>query len=131
MATKANTSLDQQEVESTSNLGSSRLAGATVGVSVLQGLCVWFMAIGTLKLAFGLGVLGLAGTASFIHSDPVRIPLMLLATLGATATLFVIWNQQRLRNLPSAQWRKRPLTTREKRRMGIAVAASLFSYFLV
>ncbi len=98
---------------------------------MIQSLCVWFMAIGAVKVAFGLGALGAAGAASFVHSDPVRITLMVAAVLGATATLFVIWNQLRLRNLPTAQWRKRPLTSRERRRIAIAVSASVLSYIFV
>src|SRR5687768_16140506 len=113
MATKASTPIERLEDEESSRIRGSHLAGVTLGVSMIQGLCVWFMAIGTLKLTFGLGALGAAGASSFIHSDPVRILLMVLATVGATATLFVIWNQRRLRNHPAARWRKKPLTTVE------------------
>lgn len=119
------------ELEDSSLPGGNRVAAATFGVSVIQGLCVWFMAIGAVKVALGVGALGAAGAASFIHSDPVRITLMALAVLGATATLFVIWNQLRLRNRATAQWRRKPLTLREKRRMGIAVTAAMLSYVFV
>jgi hypothetical protein len=131
MATKPSARIEQLEAEETALAGGTRIASATFGISVLQGLCVWFMAVGSAKLALGLGTVGAAGAASFIHSDPVRIPLMVVAVLGATMTLFVIWNQLRLRNNPAAQWRRKPLTTSEKRRIGFAVGASLLSYLLV
>ncbi|MCI0352627.1 MAG: hypothetical protein L0Z53_24670 [Acidobacteriales bacterium] len=130
MATKETVPTEQVDLRESVS-GGERLAAATFGVSMIQSLCVWFMAIGAVKVAFGLGALGAAGAASFVHSDPVRITLMVAAVLGATATLFVIWNQLRLRNLPTAQWRKRPLTSRERRRIAIAVSASVLSYIFV
>jgi hypothetical protein len=131
MATKVSTPIEQLQFEGNTTVRGSRLAGVALGVSVLQGLCVWFMALGTLKVAFGVGALGAAGAASFIHSDPVRISLMVLAVLAATATLFVIWNQWQLRNHPAAQWRRKPLTSGEKRQIGFAVAASVLTYAIV
>src|SRR5215471_19941071 len=93
--------------------------------AVIQAICVFSMASNSLKVALGIGSVAAAGSSSFIHSDPVRIPLMILSAIGATITLYVVWNGWRLRNRPSARWRKQPLSIRERRRIGVAIAFSL------
>jgi hypothetical protein len=54
---------------------------------------------------------------------------MIMAAVGATVTLYVVCNGWRLRNRPSA--RKQPVSKRERRRIGMAVAFSLLSWSLV
>jgi hypothetical protein len=74
---------------------------------------------------------GLTLHASRLHSEPVRLPLLALATLGSVLNLFVLWNARRLRRKPEAQWRIRPLRFRDKLRNGIVLAASALTLLMV
>jgi hypothetical protein len=80
-----------------------------------------------------LGIASLAGAmkTSQLHANIVRIPLMLVSATLAFITLFVLWNAHRLRNLPSAGWRKRPLTTRQKSGIGFSLVAAIVTLALV
>lgn len=109
-----------------------RLVAVSLGAALVQGLCVIAILVNSVKVGLGIGsVAAAAGAAPFFHSDPVRLPLMVLAALGATFTLYVLWNGWRLRNRPEAQWRRRPLTNRQRWSIGIALSTSLLSWFLI
>lgn len=87
---------------------------------IIQGACALLVASSSLKILFGLAALAAAIKSSRLHSNLIRIPLMGLSTVLACLTLFVLWNGWQLRNLPSARWRKQPLTFRKK--LGIALS---------
>ena len=74
---------------------------------------------------------GLALEASWIHSEPVRLPLLALAAIGSVFNLFVLRNARRLRHKPEAQWRIKPLRFRDKLRNGIVYSASVLTLFMV
>ncbi len=117
--------------QETSYPGTTRLAIPSLTAAVIQAICVFSMAANSAKVALGIGSVAAAGSSSFLHSDPVRIPLMTMAAIGATVTLYVVWKGWRLRNLPSARWRKRPLSSAERWRVGAALASSILSWLLV
>ncbi len=106
-------------------LSTSSLVGGLV-----QGVCAVLVASSTLRVFAGIGSLAAAVKSSSIHSDAVRIPLMLISTALAILTLFVLWNARRLRNLTSARWRKRPLTSRQKMTIAISLVSSILSLVL-
>jgi hypothetical protein len=99
------------------------LSGASVVSGIIQGACAILVASSSLKLLVGLAGLAAAMKSSRLHSEPVRIPLMAISTVLALVTLFVLWNARRLRNLPSARWRRRTLSLRTK----LAICFSLVS----
>jgi hypothetical protein len=82
-------------------------------------------------VALGMGSAAAAGSGSFLHSAPVRIPLLIAAAMGATFTLYVVWNGWRRRNHPAAQWRRRTLSARERRSIIIAVTSSGLTWVLI
>ena len=45
--------------------------------------------------------------------------------------LFVLWNANRMRNLGSARWRKRTLSTRQKIGIAFSFAAAVITLVLV
>ncbi len=69
--------------------------------------------------------------ASVLHSEPVRLPLLALATFGSLLNLFVLWNARRLRHRPAAQWRIKPLRFRDKLRNRIVFSASMITLLMV
>ena len=69
--------------------------------------------------------------ASPLHENPVRLPLLLVATVGAIFNLYVVWNGQRLRRRPEAQWRIKPLRWWEKLKIGWVVLVSVLTLIMV
>jgi hypothetical protein len=74
---------------------------------------------------------GLTVHASALHSEPVRLPLLALATFGSGLNLFALWNARRLRRKPEAQWRMRPLRFGDKLRNTVVIVASVVTLFMV
>jgi len=125
---KLETTADEaQATERTSVL----LSVTSFAGGIIQGACAILVASSTAKIF--LGVAGLAGAlkTSEFHSEIVRLPLMAVSTILALVTLFVLWNAQRMRNLPSARWRKRALTTRQKAGIAFSLAAAVITLVLV
>jgi len=104
--------------------------------AVLQALCPAVIAYSGLRVLIGFTALAVAaGTdapARGIHSDAIRIPMMLFALFGTILNLFVIWQVRRLRRRPAAQWRLQPLSAKTLRseRIQIALAVVTFSALL-
>jgi hypothetical protein len=107
-------------------LGAPSLVGGFI-----QGACALLMATNAGKALLGIASTTVAARSSFIHSDPIRIPLMIISALGALAVLYVLWNGWRLRNSPAAQWRRQPLSRRERWSVVFALASSLLTLALV
>ncbi len=98
----------------------------------LQALCPAVIALSAVRVAIGLGALAAAaGTdlpARGWHGDWIRIPMMLLAALGAVLNLFVIWHVRRLRARPAAQWRVGPLPARKLRSERLQIALAVLTF---
>ena len=93
--------------------------------------CAIFVAANRISLLTTGAATGLVLQASWIHSEPVRLPLLALATVGSIFNLFVLRNARRLRNKPEAQWRTRPLRFRDKLRNGVVLCLSVLTLFMV
>lgn len=106
-------------------------SGVSIVSGIIQGACAILVASSSLKILVGLAGLAAAMKSSQIHSEPVRLPLMAISTIFAVVTLFVLWNGHRLRNLPSARWRKRELSLRSKLAIAFSLASALITLFLV
>src|SRR5229473_527546 len=85
--------------------------------AVLQSACTAVIAISGLRVAIGLSALaaaaGIHAPAHGFHQDAIRIPMMVLAFLGAVLNLYVVGKVRRLRSKPAAQWRQQPLTKKK------------------
>lgn len=108
-----------------------RLAFAALGSAAIQGLCAFLVAMNAIKAALGISSAAAGGGSSLIHSDPVRLALRYVSVALATLTLYVLWNAWRLRSRSASQWRKVPLTAREKWTIGLGLASALASWFLI
>jgi hypothetical protein len=103
--------------------------------ALLQSLCTAVLTISGIRVAIGLTALaaasGIYAPATGWHQDAIRIPMLIVATVGALlnlAVLFWIWH---LRARPSAQWRRRELTAKEKRSERLQVALAIVTLVLV
>ena len=113
--------------------GRTRWLGATSALfAVLQALCPAVIAYSGLRVLIGFTALAAAaGTdapARGIHSDFIRIPMMLFALVGTILNLFVIWQVRRLRDRPAAQWRLQPVSAKTLRSERIQIALAIVTF---
>jgi hypothetical protein len=105
------------------------------GFILLQSACTAVMAVSGLRLVIGLGSLAAAsfipGIIFTIHTNAVRIPMMVAAVLGSVINLFVIWRIRTLRSKPSAQWRVQPATAKQHRSETIQIVLAVLTLILV
>jgi hypothetical protein len=118
---------EEQPPERTSVL----LSATSVAAGIIQGACAILVASSTAKIFLGIAGLAAAVKTSELHAEIIRIPMILISTILSFITLFVLWNAHRLRNLPSAHWRKRPLTSRQKLGIAFSLTASILTLVLV
>jgi hypothetical protein len=103
--------------------------------ALLQSVCTFFASVNGLRLAIGVGALALSsGTrvaVRWLHSDAVRVPMIVLALLGTLLNLVVLWQIRRLRSNPAAQWRQRPVSPRKIRMERVQLVLSVVTLVLI
>jgi hypothetical protein len=103
--------------------------------AILQSLCTAVLTVSGIRVAIGLTALAAAGgiyaPAKGFHQDAIRIPMLIVAAAGAVVNLLVLGWIWRLRAQPAAQWRRRTLTTKEKRSERLQVALAILTLVLV
>lgn len=111
------------------------LSWSGVLFAILQSACTAVIAISGLRVAIGLSALaaaaGIHAPARGFHKDAIRIPMMLLALLGALINLYVIWKTRRLRSKPAAQWRVQPVTKRKLNSERFQIALAILTLLLL
>jgi len=102
---------------------------------LLQSLCTAVLTISGIRVAIGLSALaaasGIYAPAKGWHQDAIRIPMLIIATAGAVLNLAVIAWIRHLRNRPSAQWRRRETTPKEKRSERLQIVLAIVTLILV
>ncbi len=113
----------------------SWVGGASLLVALLQSLCTAVLTISGIRVAIGLTALaaasGIYAPATGWHQDAIRIPMLILATLGAVINLAVIGWVWYLRSRPAAQWRRKELTPKQKRSERLQIALAVITLLLV
>ena len=113
----------------------SAVGGASLIVAIAQSLCTAVLTISGIRVAIGLSALaaasGIYAPAKGFHQDAIRIPMLILATVGAIVNLAVLAWIRHLRSRPSAQWRRRELTSNEKRSEKLQIAMAILTLVLV
>jgi hypothetical protein len=104
-------------------------------LAALQSACSAVIAISGLRVAIGLSALaaaaGIHAPARGFHQDAIRIPMMVLAFLGAVINLYVVGKVRRLRKRPSSQWRQQPLTKEKLNSERFQIALSILTLLLL
>ncbi len=102
---------------------------------LLQSACAAFLALSGFRLLIGIGSLAAASSGLkfliAIHSDAIRIPMMVLAVAGSAANLYVIWRIRTLRARPSSSWRVSPATPEKKRSESIQIVLAILTLLLI
>jgi ABC-type xylose transport system permease subunit len=111
------------------------LGGLSLAVALLQSLCTAVLAISGIRVAIGLTALAAAGgiyaPARGFHQDAIRIPMLIFAAGGALVNLAVLAWIWRLRVQPSAQWRRRELSPKQRMSERLQVALAVLTLILV
>jgi hypothetical protein len=111
------------------------LNGSSIAFAILQSACTAVIAISSVRVAIGLSALaaaaGIHAPARGFHQDAIRIPMMVLAFLGAVINLYVIWKIRRLRKRPSAQWRIQPAGKKKLYSERFQIALSVLTLLLL
>jgi hypothetical protein len=111
------------------------LAVSSFAFALMQSICTAGLTISGVRLAIGLTAFALAGSAyaplRWFHQDAIRIPMLVLAALGAIVDLLVLAWIRHLQSQPAAQWRRREKTEKELRSQRIQVAIALVTLLLV
>lgn len=95
-------------------------------LAAVEALCVFVVAAAKAGIALSaISATAVGSAALFVHRDSLRVPALLLAIIGSLFNLFLLWRFQQLRNSPAAAWRKRPLTTKQRWRVGLVLVLSL------
>jgi hypothetical protein len=103
--------------------------------ALLQSACTAVIAISGLRVAIGLSALaaaaGIHAPAHGFHQDAIRIPMMVLAFLGAVLNLYVVGKVRRLRSRPASQWRQQPVTKKKFNSERFQIALSVLTLLLL
>lgn len=99
---------------------------------ILGAPCAISTLIGPLAVVLGAGgVSGLGAALTFLDQSALRIPLLLLATLGAVANLYTVAHAKKLRAEEKVGSHLQEMTTLEKRRTRFVLAASFVTFGMV
>jgi len=111
------------------------LAITSLLMAALQSLCTAVLTISGIRVAIGLTALaaasGVYAPATGWHQDAIRIPMLWLAAIGAIVNLAVLAWIRHLRSRPSAQWRRRERSAKEKRSERLQVVMAIVTLILV
>lgn len=115
--------------------GLRALSGASLLVVLLQSACTAVLTISGIRVAIGLSALaaasGIYAPARGFHQDAIRIPMLILAAAGAIVNLAVLVWIWKLRSAPAAQWRKREISTKQRRSERLQVVLAIVTLILV
>ncbi len=111
------------------------LSGTSLVMAILQSVCTAVLTISGIRLTIGLTAFALSGSilapVGWFHQDAIRIPMLLLATVGAVVDLAVLGWIRHLRAQPSAQWRKRERSAKQRRSERLQFTLALLTLLLV
>lgn len=115
--------------------GARLLNWSAIAFAILQSACTAVIAFSGIRVAIGLSALaaaaGIHAPAHGFHQAAIRIPMMVLAFLGAAVNLYVVWKVRRLRSRSASQWRQRPVTKKKLNSERFQIALSVLTLLLL
>ena len=104
-------------------------------LAFIQSVCSAFLALHGIRFLVGIGAVVLASSAwhlaERLHVNAIRVPMMLIALLGALLNLAALWQVRRLRARPASAWRQQPLTPGKRRSEAVQLAVSVATLVLL
>lgn len=107
------------------------LGSGSLALAAIEAVCLFLVSANGLIVLSGGAAIGLAQGAAWIHAAAIRLPLLGLAAFGALLNLWLLVNSWKLRNSPSARWRKKPLLPSERRRIILVATLSILALLFV
>ena len=111
------------------------VSGASLIIALAQSICTAVLTISGVRVVIGLSALaaasGIYAPATGWHQDAIRIPMLIVASGGAIVNLSVLAWIWYLRSRPSAQWRQRERSAKEKRSERLQVVLAIVTLILV
>lgn len=111
------------------------IAWSSFGFALLQSICTAMIALNGFRLAIGIGALavtsGVGAAMVHFHTDWLRVPMLSLALAGSLVNIAVLIQMRWLRRRPAAQWRRKPLTTHQRRMEQFQWALSIATLVLI
>lgn len=104
-------------------------------MAFIQSVCSTFIALHGIRLLVGIGAVVLASSAwdlaERLHVNAVRVPMMLIALVGALLNLLALWQVRRLRSRSASTWRQQPLSQSKRRSEALQLGLSLLTLVLL
>jgi hypothetical protein len=104
-------------------------------LAFLQSVCSTFIALHGIRLLVGIGAIILASSAwrlaERLHADAIRVPMMLIALVGALLNLLALWQVRRLRRRSASAWRQQPLIPSKRRSETLQLVLSVLTLVLL
>jgi hypothetical protein len=108
---------------------------SSFGFALLQSICTLFAAVDGFRVMLGISSLIIsASVGSFldrIHSDWIRIPMILFALAGSLLNIAVLIQVRHLRNRPVSKWRQIAPTRRKLRMEYLQLLLSVASLIFI
>ncbi len=102
---------------------------------LLQSACTAVLAISGFRVLIGLGALaaasGVYAPARGFHQDAIRIPMMILALIGALANLYSVWRVRSLRARAASSWRVQPVSSSKLRSERLQIGLAILTLVLL
>jgi len=112
-----------------------RLIGwSALALAATESLCAAAVALSGVRVLLGMGSLiaaTAAGPALGLHREALRVPILWISGVIAAVNLLLVWNEERIRRNPAAQWRLEPLTPQQRRRRWIQIVTSVAALLLI
>jgi hypothetical protein len=116
-----------------STKGLAAVSGTAMVMALLQSLCTAILTINGIRVGIGVAALAASSIAAPLlsfHRDAIRIPMLSIAVIGAIVNLAVLAWIWHLRARPESQWRKQPITKKQRWSERLQVAMALATLLL-
>jgi hypothetical protein len=110
------------------------LGWAALALAALESLCAAAVALSGVRVLLGVGsaIAAVAGgPAVGWHREGLRVPILWASGIIAVLNLFLVWNEQRIRQNPAAAWRIQPMTAKQRRQRWMQIATSVAALLLI
>ncbi len=127
-------SVSEDAVSPTTRPARLLLTWGSLALAAAESICVAAVGLSGIRVALGLTSLlaaGASGPAHGWHREGIRIPLLTIGAVGALISLLLLWNEERMRRNPSAAWRIKPLTVKQRRARRWQLVLAILTLLLV
>ena len=117
-----------------SGVRSTILGWSAFCLAAVESICAAAVALSGVRVLLGMSSLiaaTAAGPAQGFHREALRVPILWASGIIAVLNLLLLWQEDRIRHSPAAQWRLQPFTLKQRRQRWIALATSVVALLLI